>query len=391
MINIAVIFDASLEDRKGKFNAVLGRIKALRTVCSQMSVDVYLIHEYDTLIPRILRNSLSSEHIKSTIVDDIQINILWRGVYLIDLISMRKFNGKAFISDYFGSKRDIKLFKRYDLISSHSFYANRLAMQINEKYGIPFYANWHGSDIHSVENKYERRETKKILKRAKCNFFVSNSLAETAKQFTSRYKFEILFNGIDQKKFFKYSESMRYMLKNNFGTSNKVVAFVGNIIDIKNALLLPDIFYAIKDKYTKPLTFWVIGDGNLRSKVEDKCKLLGLDVKFWGNQPTERMPDIMNCIDILVLPSKNEGLPMVLIESIACGASALASDVGGCKEVVGELNSFKLDSEFINNIANRASHLLFENSPVVFPEKFLWTATAQKEDELYKRDINNEK
>ena len=33
--------------------------------------------------------------------------------------------------------------------------------------------------------------------------------------------------------------------------------------------------------------------------------------KLWGNQPVEKMPEFMNVIDVLVLPSKNEGLPLL--------------------------------------------------------------------------------
>ncbi|MDD5420505.1 MAG: glycosyltransferase family 4 protein, partial [Methanomicrobiaceae archaeon] len=53
-----------------------------------------------------------------------------------------------------------------------------------------------------------------------------------------------------------------------------------------------------------------------------------------GSVPFERVPLLINAADCLILPSHTEGVPNVLMESLACGVPVVSSDVGGCPEVV---------------------------------------------------------
>lgn len=55
---------------------------------------------------------------------------------------------------------------------------------------------------------------------------------------------------------------------------------------------------------------------------------------FLGDITPDAMPQLMNAADFLVLPSHSEGLGLVLIESLACGVPVIASNVGGCPEIV---------------------------------------------------------
>ncbi|WFN37947.1 glycosyltransferase family 4 protein [Methanomicrobium antiquum] len=55
---------------------------------------------------------------------------------------------------------------------------------------------------------------------------------------------------------------------------------------------------------------------------------------FLGDISPEKMPILMNAADFLVLPSHSEGLGLVLLESLACGVPVIASNVGGCPEII---------------------------------------------------------
>jgi glycosyltransferase involved in cell wall biosynthesis len=64
-------------------------------------------------------------------------------------------------------------------------------------------------------------------------------------------------------------------------------------------------------------------------------------VNAWNNQGIinylghiDDMPNLLNKIDIAVLPSAREGLPKSLIEALACGIPIITTDVPGCREVV---------------------------------------------------------
>ena len=73
-------------------------------------------------------------------------------------------------------------------------------------------------------------------------------------------------------------------------------------------------------------------------------------ISFFGNQSSPVMPDIMNCIDVLVLPSLNECLPLVCAEALSCGAAVVGSDVGGIAEVIGSVNVVPLVSPNDNDV-----------------------------------------
>ena len=53
-----------------------------------------------------------------------------------------------------------------------------------------------------------------------------------------------------------------------------------------------------------------------------------------GAVEPERVPTLMNCADCLILPSYTEGLPNVLMEALSCSVPVIATNVGGCPEVV---------------------------------------------------------
>ena len=104
-----------------------------------------------------------------------------------------------------------------------------------------------------------------------------------------------------------------------------------------------------------------------------------IDVRFWGNMPSDEMPSIMNCVDLLLLPSLNEGLPLVCAEAIRCGASVLGSDVGGISEVIGKDNTVPLGDGFVERLSVKAVSMLEEPVIQEIPSQLDWKATAAKE------------
>jgi glycosyltransferase involved in cell wall biosynthesis len=75
------------------------------------------------------------------------------------------------------------------------------------------------------------------------------------------------------------------------------------------------------------------GEGHNREALEDMAKLLGVSsVRFRGF--TENIIDIWREHHALLLASRAEGLPLVLVEAMLCGRPGIVTTAGGCAEVV---------------------------------------------------------
>lgn len=91
---------------------------------------------------------------------------------------------------------------------------------------------------------------------------------------------------------------------------------------------------AVVAERRRDVDFLVVGEGPLRGELESFAQTLGLGerVRFTGLR--HDVPALLQGVDVLALTSRFEGFPNVLLEAMASGAVAVATDVGGCRELV---------------------------------------------------------
>lgn len=168
-----------------------------------------------------------------------------------------------------------------------------------------------------------------------------------------------------------------------------LIGFIGNINNIKNVFSLVDIFKQLNGKIDD-ISYLILGSGQLSDQLQLKFKEENINNILFKKtvDPTE-VPPIMKALDVLVLPSKNEGLPRVTLEAQALGVHVVGSDVGGIPEAIGSKNCFALDDNFIENISNRIVEIIQnkEDKPI-FPQEFLWNHAIEKELKRYRSIIN---
>ncbi len=84
------------------------------------------------------------------------------------------------------------------------------------------------------------------------------------------------------------------------------------------------------------LLFVVAGDGRCREEVERECAARGLGgrFRFPGWIAYERMPELINTAEMVVMPSAYECQALVYLEAMACGRPLIASDIPASREVV---------------------------------------------------------
>lgn len=384
---IAILFSGDIRDRKGFMNAVLERTKRL-CVLPQYSVDVFCLSTFDHLFARKLRHSNKIEQCNTIEVEGITINMLWIPFSILDYVLSVKLHSGKLIEPLL-LRRLLPTFRNYDLISAHSVTAGMIARMVNGRYGVPYSVTWHGSDIHTEPflNKSYRNTVCKVVKRASANLFVSKALLSTAKQlFSVLPNASVSYNGAS-KKFYTYTADEKASVRAKYGVNadEVVVGFVGGLVPIKNVDKLPCIFNTINSSCRK-VKFWVIGDGKLRQNIEQQLhsSYADVDCVMFGNQSPKIMPELMNCIDLLVLPSQNEGLPLVIVEALSCGANVVASDVGGIKEVLGASNVVALGDNFAERFGARCSEII--NGTEAIPglaTDFDWATTIERELTVY--------
>lgn len=381
MLKLAVIFESSPFDRKGLFNAVHNRVRHLLGT-GECEVDVFCIHSRDTALTRRLRHTPEVPSVNEISIDGIRYNLLWYDFSLIDHALVYKLRRKPF---FFGRylSQSVGMLKGYDHVLAHSFTGGLFALEAFRRFGVPYSVTWHGSDVHTHpwRNPLILKDTRAVMESASCNFYVSCALQAVSDKITVSARKEVLYNGVSDE-FVRFEDSRRESLREKYGLSpeDKVVAFVGSIVAVKNVSVLQPLFHEIRSRYDGPLKFWMVGDGKLRGSVEPAMVSdETLDVRFWGNVPSEDMPSVMNCVDVMVLPSLNEGLPLVCAEAVNCGASVVGSDVGGIPEVIGRGNVVPLGSDLVNCMTSKVVEMLHSAPVQTVPAAMSWETTARKE------------
>lgn len=137
--------------------------------------------------------------------------------------------------------------------------------------------------------------------------------------------FKVIKNGIELNNF-KYSDEIRKVYREKINAGNRtVIGHVGNFIEQKNHGFLIDMFAELVNDNPNFLML-LISDGYLMDSIKQKVSDLRLEnnVIFLGK--TQEVAGYMQAMDLFVLPSLHEGLPLVLVEAQACGLKCLVAD-----------------------------------------------------------------
>lgn len=350
---------------------------------SDMSIDVFMVRErYSILLSLLLRllkgykqESPNDFGKNTTIVDGVIFNNIWIKEGVLSFFVRTRITHRPFGAS--NTKTILKYLKKYDYVLTHKTGSQYIGLQLRNKYCIPFGAFWHGSEltVNTFSDKHAYGLSKEVLEKSHDNFFVSKALLKIGEGVSKEGNNHVIYTGPSDM-FYKYDEERKKELRARNGVCEGeiVIAYVGSLISVKNVLVLPSIFRTIREKCPNTkLKFWIIGKGNLESVLQNDLEKQGISYKMFGNIPQNRMPDYMNCINILLLISKKEGLGLVCLEAMKCGAQAFGSLVGGIPEVLGEDRCAPLDDSFVECISDKVRHAIqSESTQHSYDQKFSW-------------------
>ena len=227
----------------------------------------------------------------------------------------------------------------YQIIHMHSSSKNYLVLKYAQKYGIPTRISHSHNTDYQTNNRIKKiigDILKKKLIKYSTDYFACSVMAGEwmfGKDKVSSGKVKIIHNAVDYKKF-KYNENIRKKIRNEFNIKNNeiLIGNVGRFVEQKNHSFLIDVFNEIHriDKDTKLI---LVGSGGNEDLVKNKVKELGLTkaIIFTGFRNDVNM--IMQAMDVFLMPSLYEGLPVVGVEAQAAGLPCFMSKDVITKEV----------------------------------------------------------
>ena len=177
-----------------------------------------------------------------------------------------------------------------------------------------------------------------------------------------RYKDKILPIGA------RFIDMDSFKVKRNIDERKNIVGYIGRVVEGKGLMNFVKAVPLIMREH-EDVEFLIGGDGDLFNEIKRIIDDNGYKITLPGWIPEEKIPDYLNDLKLLVLPTDAEGLPTIILEAMACGTPVLSTSVGGIPDVI-------TDGE--------TGFILEDNSSECIAESILRVFTHQNLDEIVK-------
>lgn len=210
-----------------------------------------------------------------------------------------------------------------------------VAARAARRAGIPSIAMVGGSDVLILAGDNRRRQKiAAALNASDAVCVVSDGIRERVCNLgVDPAKVHRVRRGVDLSSFaFRERGASRTALK--LPHDRPLVLFVGRLHPVKGLDVLIRAMASL-DVINTAAQLYLVGDGPLRASLESLAHELGVQerIHFVGSVPNTDLANWYSAADLTVLPSRSEGSPNVLRESLACGTPFVASRVGGIPEI----------------------------------------------------------
>jgi glycosyltransferase involved in cell wall biosynthesis len=173
---------------------------------------------------------------------------------------------------------------------------------------------------------------------------VSNNIITSLKPISKiKNKIQVIYNGIKD-------QNIKPLPKLSSGSGVQHVVSIGELHPSKNHLSVIRMM-----KHIKNIHYHIIGDGELKKKIEQEIKKRNLENRVTMHGHVKMANQILPQFDIFLLPSNTEALGYVVLEALQAGLPVIARRVGGVPEIIENLPHARLythDNELISLLPN---------------------------------------
>lgn len=253
-----------------------------------------------------------------------------------------------------GLARHVMGADEFDVVHAHShlYFATNVAAFRRVRSGIPLAITNHGLYSQNAPewlfDLYLRSLGRWTFNRADAVFCYTEADERRLREFGVRSRIDVVSNGIDTERFTPDGPPSDLI-----DHDGPILLFVGRLVEGKRPADCLGVLDDLRRDHPNARLYFC-GDGPLQSTLEADAVERGIRdrVSFLGHLPYEEVPAVYRSADVLVLPSRAEGLPRTVLEAMATGTPVVASDLpqvapvverGGTTASVGAVEEFADD------------------------------------------------
>ncbi|NUE02290.1 glycosyltransferase family 4 protein [Halorubraceae archaeon YAN] len=228
--------------------------------------------------------------------------------------------------------------KQFDVIHAHShlYFSTNLAALKRELGDIPLAITNHGLYTQSapkwVFDIYLRTIGRWTFNQADVVFCYTDADKQRVRDLGVTSPIEVVPNGIDTDRF--TPDGPKSDLIN---ASGPVILFVGRLVDGKRPEIAIETLSQIHES-DPTVELYLCGEGPLRDVLEKRVDELDMldSVTFMGQVSYDEMPKVYRQADVLILPSRAEGVPRTIMEALSSGVPVVSSDLPQVRSAFGD-------------------------------------------------------
>lgn len=237
---------------------------------------------------------------------------------------------------------------KFDIVHSHILWsAGYAGMLIAKDFNVPHVVTAHGQDIYKqpFKDATRRKGITQVLNTASEIITVSQNNMRIMRELGIKSKVHVIPNGFVHKMYMPQNVGkLREELA--LPKDKKIFLTVANLEHVKGYdISLNAISEFVKEN--KDCYFVWVGGGPLFSKLKSEIKKRGLSefILMTNFQRHNQVVKYQLCADYFLMPSRNEGVPTVLFESMACGLPFISTKVGGIPEHARDFTGILVEKE----------------------------------------------